>query len=418
MSPLVWDLAHVGNFEEQWLVRAIGGREPMDPSLDDLYDAFRHPRPNRPSLPLLGPAEAASYLREVRGRVFDILDRLDLDLEPGPPAAESRTGGRDLLHDAFVYGMVLQHEHQHDETMLATLALMAGDGYRPAEPRGTSAGDRSEGSGRPGPGMVLIPGGTHLIGTDTDPWCYDNERAAHPVDLAPFQIGRFPVTNREYREFMTAGGYRDRRWWSEAGWEWRRAEAAVAPLFWHDEGCGSWSRNRFGHREDVPDDEPVQHVSWYEADAYCRWAGGRLPTEQEWEVAASWAEPGTAGTAPRRRFPWGDDAPNAARANLAGSGGRFGPSVIGSLPAGAAASGAEQMIGDVWEWTASDFGAYPGFASFPYREYSEVFFVPGYKVLRGGSWATHPLAIRNTFRNWDYPIRRQIFSGLRLARSA
>jgi len=168
---------------------------------------------------------------------------------------------------------------------------------------------------------------------------------------------------------------------------------------------------RFGWREDLPLDEPVQHVSWHEADAYARWAGKRLPTEAEWEKAASWAPDGT-----KRPFPWGDDEPTPERANLGQR--HFRPAPTGAYPLGASAYGAHHLLGDVWEWTASDFEPYPGFVSFPYREYSEVFFGPGYKVLRGGSWATHPLAVRSTFRNWDFPIRRQIFSGFRCARDA
>jgi iron(II)-dependent oxidoreductase len=164
--------------------------------------------------------------------------------------------------------------------------------------------------------------------------------------------------------------------------------------------------------EAVPAAEPVQHVCWYEADAFARWAGKRLPTEAEWEKAASWTSSGE-----KRRYPWGDEEPTAALANLSTSS-RFSPAPAGSFAAGESPSGCRQMIGDVWEWTASDFSAYPGFRSFPYREYSEVFFGSEYKVLRGGSWATHPAAVRNTFRNWDYPIRRQIFSGFRCARDA
>ena len=160
----------------------------------------------------------------------------------------------------------------------------------------------------------------------------------------------------------------------------------------------------------VPPSHPVCHVGFHEADAFARWAGKRLPTEIEWEAAASW-DPGR-GT--KSRYPWGDEAPDERRANVDQL--LFDTAPVGAYPLGVSPVGCWGMIGDVWEWTASDFRAYPGYSTFPYPEYSEVFFGDEYKVLRGGSWATRPGAIRNTFRNWDYPIRRQIFAGFRCAR--
>ncbi len=252
-----------------------------------------------------------------------------------------------------------------------------------------------------------MPAGPFEMGTDLEPWAYDNERPAHVVDLPAFAIDTFPVSNHRYAEFIADGGYHQARWWTEAGWEWRCREGLEHPQFWRPEGGGTWSRIRFGWQEHVPPDEPVQHVCWYEADAYARWAGRRLPTEAEWEKAASWTPDGR-----KLRYPWGNEwVPGMA--NLDQS--RFGPDPIGSHAAGTGPWGCHQMVGDVWEWTASDFEPYPGFGAFPYREYSEVFFGSGYKVLRGGSWATSPRAVRTTFRNWDHPIRRQIFAGFRCA---
>ncbi|MDQ3305067.1 MAG: ergothioneine biosynthesis protein EgtB [Actinomycetota bacterium] len=396
MSPLAWDLAHVGNYEDLWLVRALGG-DPVGATYDHLYDAFRNPRAERPSLPMLDPAGARAYLIEVRGRALDLLEDAELD-----PSDE-------LLGAGYVYGMVLQHEHQHDETMLATLQLMDGPGYRPDLPRPSpSAPPRSFHEA----GEVLVGGGPFVMGTDTDAWAYDNEQPAHVVDLALFHIDRFATTNARYLEFVEAGGYRERRWWSEPGWAWRTEAGLEHPGGWRRHGPDAWSRHRFGWEEDLPGDEPVQHVCWYEADAYARWRGQRLPTEAEWEKAASW-DP---CTRTKRRYPWGDTSPTSEVANLGQR--RFGPSPVGSCPEGSSAYGCHQMVGDVWEWTSSEFHPHPGFRAFPYREYSEVFWGPEHKVLRGGSWATHPSAVRTTFRNWDYPIRRQIFAGLRCARDA
>ena len=400
MSPLVWDLAHVANYEELWLLRAVAGVEPTLPDIDDLYDAFKHPRRSRPTLPLLGPAEARSYAARVRGRVLDVLDRVDVAESPDMHA----NPGRPLLDDGFVYGMVVQHEHQHDETMLATHQLRVG-------PPVIDEGAQLPPGRTPARAEVLVPGGECTLGTSTDPWAYDNERPAHRALLPSFWLDVLPVSNAAHIAFIEAGGYADERLWSPPGWVWRCKEALVAPQFWRRDG-GTWVRTRFGRDEPVPLDEPVQHVCWYEAEAHARWAGKRLPTEAEWEKACSW-DP-TARRA--RRYPWGDDDPTPERANVSHRASR--PAPVGAYPAGASACGAEQMVGDVWEWTSSDFAGYPGFRSFPYREYSEVFFGTEYKVLRGGSWATHPRAIRATFRNWDYPIRRQIFAGFRLARDA
>ncbi|MGA3151627.1 MAG: ergothioneine biosynthesis protein EgtB [Streptosporangiaceae bacterium] len=384
MSPLVWDLAHVGQQEELWLLR---GGDPARPGMlpadvDSLYDAFKHRRADRPALPLLPPAEARAYNHEVRGRVLDQLDRTPDD-------------------ELFTAGMVVQHEEQHDETMLATLQLRQGPpvlmGQRPL-PAGRQV---------PGADRVFVAGGPFVLGVDaaSEPYSLDNERPAHTVEVGPFWIGRVPVTSRQWREFIADGGYHQRDLWSGRGWA-HRAEAGLErPKFWAADG----TRRRFGVEEDVPPDEPVQHVCYFEAEAYARWAGARLPTETEWEKACAW-DPGRRA---RRRWPWGASAPSAGLANLGGMALR--PAPAGAYPQGASAYGAEQMIGDVWEWTSSDFTPWPGFTPMIYRQYSEPFFGGDYKVLRGGSWAVAPSAIRPSFRNWDHPIRRQIFTGLRLA---
>jgi iron(II)-dependent oxidoreductase len=393
MSPLVWDLAHVGNYEELWLLRAAVGIEPMRPEIDDLYDAFEHPRAERPTLPLLSPKESTDYIGLVRRKVLDSLEAVRLD--PANP----------LLDNGFLYGMVLQHEHQHDETMLATHQLRRGAPALHEEDHATPA--RAVITAE----EVFVPAGEFVMGTSTDPWSYDNERPAHLVDLPAFWIDTTPVSNKSYQTFVADGGYDERRWWSTAGWDWRCRSGKRTPAFWLPD-AGPWSRRRFGRIEELPDDEPVQHVNYHEASAYARWAGRRLPTEAEWEKAASW-DPAT-GT--KRRFPWGDQPPSELHANLGQV--RYRPTPVGSFPDGASPYGALQMLGDVWEWTSSDFTGHPGFCAFPYKEYSEVFFGNGHKVLRGGSWATDPLACRTTFRNWDYPVRRQIFAGFRTARSA
>ncbi|TQF02354.1 ergothioneine biosynthesis protein EgtB [Kitasatospora acidiphila] len=394
MSPLVWDLAHIGNQEELWLLRNVGGRDPMHPEIDPLYDAFQHPRAERPTLPLLPPDEARRYAAEVRGRVLDLLDGVAL---AGPP----------LLQAGFAFGLIAQHEQQHDETMLITHQLRTGEPVLTAPAPGPAPAERL-------PAEVLVPAGPFTMGTDTEPWALDNERPAHQVDLPGFAIDTTPVSNAAYQRFIEDGGYQEPRWWSTAGWQHCRQAELTGPLFWTRQD-GVWLRRRFGRVEQVPPEEPVLHVTWYEAEAYARWAGRRLPTEAEWEKAAR-HDPVTGRS---RRFPWGDGPPGPEHANLGQR--HLQPAPVGSYPAGESPYGARQLIGDVWEWTASDFAPYPGFRAWPYREYSEVFFAgPGqpaeYKVLRGGSFAVAPVACRGTFRNWDYPIRRQIFAGFRTAR--
>jgi len=394
MSPLVWDLAHVGNYEDLWLLRSLGGPG-AGADLDDTYDASRHPRRDRRELALMAPAAARSYIASVRAQVLDRLAGIDLD--PGRPSGE-------LLADAFVYRMVIQHEHQHDETMLAALQML---GDPAVERRGRKRAESPSGVGE-----ILVSGGTFVMGTSTNAWALDNERPAHQVNLPPFWIDTCPVTNHDWLKFVEAGGYQQSRWWTTEGWSWRVEADLEHPQFWRREGGSAWSHRRFGLREDLPLNRPVVHVCWYEADAYARWRGKRLPTEAEWERAATW----DAASQDKRLWPWGAAEPTPDLANLGQEDGQ--PAPVGSYPPGASPCGAQQMVGDVWEWTASDFGPYPGFVAFPYKEYSEVFFRPGYKVLRGGSWATWPRAARPTFRNWDLPVRRQIFAGLRCARDA
>ncbi|AJP05115.1 sulfatase-modifying factor 1 [Streptomyces cyaneogriseus subsp. noncyanogenus] len=390
MSPLVWDLAHIGNQEEQWLLRAVAGQEALRPEIDSLYDAFEHPRAERPRLPLLPPAEARRYAAEVRARALDVLERAVFDASG-------------LTRAGFAFGMIAQHEQQHDETMLITHQLRKG-------PQALTAPDPRPAPPFTGPAEVLVPGGPFMMGTSTEPWALDNERPAHRREVPPFWIDTTPVTNAAYQAFIADGGYDDPRWWQPEGWDHIRRHSVRAPLFWRREG-GQWLRRRFGVTEVVPPDEPVMHVCWYEADAYARWAGRRLPTEAEWEKAARHDPAGDRS----RRYPWGDADPGPDHANLGQR--HLRPAPAGSYPAGASALGVRQLIGDVWEWTASDFLPYPGFRAYPYKEYSEVFFGPEYKVLRGGSFAVDPVACRGTFRNWDHPIRRQIFSGFRTARS-
>ncbi|HEX4430284.1 MAG TPA: ergothioneine biosynthesis protein EgtB [Frankiaceae bacterium] len=400
MSPLVWDLAHIGQQEEHFLLHEVGWHQPaadpvFRPEIAALYDAFRHPRASRIQLPLLEATAAREHLVRVRGRVSELLTGND------PLAADWGPRG-----GAFIAALVTQHELQHIETMLATHQLRSGPPLLTgiALPPGRAVRGGIDDA-------VLIPDGPALIGADPEhePGSLDNERPRHAVALGAFRIGRVPVTNAEWVEFIADGGYREPRWWDADGWEHCRRNQLQAPLFWSPDGAGSWTRKRFGAVEVVPPGEPVQHVDFHEAQAFSRWAGARLPTEQEWEKAAA----GVPNQLVHRSWPWGQQAPGAHLANLGGAALR--PAPVGAYPQGASAYGVQQLIGDVWEWTSSQLSPWPGFRPMVYDNYSAPFFGPDYRVLRGGSWATGPAAVRNSFRNWDLAVRRQIFSGLRLA---
>jgi iron(II)-dependent oxidoreductase len=332
LSPLAWDLGHIANFEELWLVQTIGEREPLHGELGRFYDAIENPRKTRGELPILRDAELRSYLADVRERTLEVLDQVDIAADAGDP----------LLRDGFVYDLLLAHEQQHNETMLQLLQLV--DGYEPL--RESDTGPHAK-PAPPGPEMVAVEAGEYEIGAPATGFAYDNERPRHAVTLAPFEIDRTPVTNGAYVAYMEATGVQP-------------------PLYWEGDAEAGWVSVARGRRDPVDLAQPAIHVSWQEADAFARWAGKRLPSEQEWEAAADRLD----------------------------------------------------AVGQVWEWTSSDFLAYPGFEAFPYREYSEVFFGDEYKVLRGGSWATDPAVMRPSFRNWDLPQRRQVFSGFRCARDA
>ncbi len=383
MSPLVWDLGHIAAFEDLWLVHRVGGQPMIRGELAQVYDAFETPRADRGDLPHLRGPEAFEYLAEVRGRVLELCHQPDVD-------------------DSFLYEMVLRHEHQHQETMLQTIGLARLADYRPAGLHELPPAPAREHTGLE---LVDVAGGVCEIGASAAGFAYDNERPRHRVELPDFRIGRTPITNGTFLRFVEGGGYQRRELWREEAWSWKEQYDITRPMNWTDDGR-EW---RVSGYEPLDPGKPVIHVSWFEADAFARAHDARLPTEPEWEKAATWDQERGAV----RRYPWGEDAPGTDRATLDHAG--LGPAPVGAYPAGAAPSGCLGMVGDVWEWTSSRFDGYPGFRPHPYPEYSKVFFGTDHRVLRGGSWATGSRVATPTFRNWDYPGRRQIFAGFRLA---
>jgi gamma-glutamyl hercynylcysteine S-oxide synthase len=388
LSPLVWDIGHIAVFEDLWLVRTITGRPATDPDRDRLYDAFENPRWSRGELPLMPREDAVAYLADVRDEALTVLR--GLELAPDVP----------LLAGGGVHRMIAQHESQHQETMLQAIEL-ARLQPAPAIPR---AERPPAPGGHTGLEAVEVAAGPCEIGAPDGRFAYDNERPRHRVEVPAFRIGRTPITNATFLSFVEGGGYERRPWWSDEAWAWKEEYDITHPQGW-DRGPTGWRRWTLDGWAPLDPDEPVVHVSWFEADALARAHGARLPTEFEWEKAATWDQESDSVRT---------DGPGPANLDQ----GLLGPASVGAYPEGASPCGALGMLGDVWEWTSSPFRGYPGFVAHPYREYSEVFFGSDYKVLRGGSWATHPTSVRATFRNWDYPIRRQIFSGFRCARDA
>ncbi len=375
MSPLAWDLAHIAAYEDLWLVHRHAGLPLLHPGLAATYDAFETPRAARGAIELLDAAGSRRYLEDVRARTL---------------RAVASHGVDPVIHE-----MVLRHEQQHTETMLQTLGLARLTGFDPAERR---APERLPDRGHSGLEFVVVPGGDTALGAPDTRFSYDNERPRHPAHVAAFRIGRTLVTNATWLRFTEGGGYVRREWWSDEAWAWKEEYDITHPGAWARRPDGSWVEHTLCGPRDLDPERPVAHVSWFEAAAFARAHDARLPTEAEWETAATWSQG------------W-EDAREHAHLGQIG----YDTAPVGADPRGAADCGALDLLGNLWEWTATAFGGYPGFAPHPYREYSEVFFDRGYRVLRGGAWATQARVATPTFRNWDLPQRRQIFAGVRLA---
>ncbi len=391
INPLLWEIGHHAWFQSKWALRHAGGQEPVLGDEDALYDSIAIAHDTRWDLPLPSREETLAYLREVRDRVLERLDR-------GAPSEE------EIYH--VIYTTL--HEDMHSEALTyvrQTLAYPA-----PRLSIVSTQVDSAIGGGAL-PGDADIPGGTFLLGALRDePFAFDNEKWAHPVEVAPFSIARACVTQVEFAAFTDDGGYRRQAFWGEDGWHWRESADAAYPVYWRQDAGGGWQRRHFDRWGPLEPHLPVIHVNWYEAEAYCRWAGRRLPTEAEWEVAAAAEPDGQGFSEGKRRFPWGDAPPTPERANLDWQ--AMGCVDVGAFPGGDSAFGCRQMIGNLWEWTSSDFLPFPDFEPDPYEEYSEPWFGTR-KVFRGGCWATRSRLIRTNYRNFQTPDRRDVWAGFR-----
>ncbi len=359
-SPPGWHLGHIAYTEALWLLQHCAGMPPLMPDYHRLLAADGLPKSDRVHLPPL--PEILDYLQLVRDRVFAYLDIAPIE------------------EQLRLWYFILQHECQHSET-IAFITHSPSSAPFSASP--------------PAAAMQSIPAGEFIQGSDRAE-AFDNEQVAHRCYLEAYEIDRYPVTCGEYRQFMEVGGYRDRIFWSDAGWDWLQANPVTAPLYWSD--------------NPLLDRHPVCGVSWYEAQAYAQFAGKRLPTEAEWEKAASW----NPATQQQRLYPWGNEAPTQVHCNCDRR--QSGTTPVDAYPNGVSAYGCYDLLGNVWEWTASWFEGYPGFQFFPYKGYSHMYFDGEHRVLKGSSWVTRPWTLRSSFRNWYHPHVRQIYAGFRCAR--
>jgi gamma-glutamyl hercynylcysteine S-oxide synthase len=418
VNPPLWEIGHVSWFQEFWVLRHLKKQPPIIENGDQIYNSTDVAHDIRWELLLPSLEETRRYMDEVLDRCVERIHR-NSKLTP---------------EEFYFYLLATFHEGMHAEALAYTRQTL---GY--AAPRLPVNQTTRADSGGPLPGDVEVSGGTFVIGAAPDfPFVFDNEKWAHAVEIKPFRIGRAPVTNGQFLAFVEDGGYRKSRFWSQEGWRWLQSgtssdlersfskffnqniskslerpsfkERLEHPVYWCRDANSRWRQRLFDQYVPLNENLPVIHVNWYEAEAYCNWAGRRLPTETEWEVAAS-AEPAPGGSLSRHRrhFPWGDDPPTAERANLDW---RRGVVEVGAYPDGDSAFGCRQMIGNTWEWTADNFSPYPGFTIDPYKEYSKPWF-DTHKVLRGGCWATRSLLIRNTWRNFYTPDRRDVWAGFR-----
>jgi iron(II)-dependent oxidoreductase len=403
--PILWHLAHIGVFEGYWLLQKLRGAQPLDEHYERIFDPIRTPREESKNLPTRHEME--DYLTRVRAAALEALEGL------GQTSFDS-SDANSLARDGYVFRLVLEHEEQHQETLLYLLHLLdpalklkadASASLPETEPPANLVSDR----------MATVPEGVCQIGSTWNAFAYDNELPAHEVFVPEFKIDRLLVTNEEYARFVEEGGYGRREFWSDEGWTWREREGWESPLYWRraeQQQGGAWSVRGMFDEGALEPRHPVTGISWFEAEAYARFVGKRLPTEVEWEKAASWDERENR----KRRFSWGDAEPAPSLCNF---GRRFWSTTpVGSFPAGASPYGCLDMSGNVWEWTSDAFKGFEGFEAYPYPEYSEVWFDGDHRVLKGGSWATGASVLRTSFRNF---FRRQFrigFNGLRCASDA
>ena len=387
VNPILWALGHISWFQEKWVLRHLSGRPSVNPAVDRWFDSFEVAHETRWELDMPPKEEILGYMATVLDHVEARIQELGQDEQ-----------------STYFNRLSVFHEDMHCEAIAIDRQTWQFGAPSPLRPEG---GQPVAGGGGALPEDVEIPGNPafHLGATPDMPFVFDNEKWAHPVEVKPFKIARAPVTNAQFAAFVEAGGYENPAHWSIGGALWLRKTKARHPVCWRQATGGGWEERSYRDWQAIAEHQPVVHITWWEAEAFCNWAERRLPTEAEWELAAA-QEPGGG----KRRYPWGEELPTPGLANMDFAHGQR--LEVGALPAGDSAYGCRQMLGNVWEWTADPFFPFPGFVVDPYKEYSAPWF--GYwKVLKGGAWTSRARMLRNTWRNFYLPHRNDVFAGFR-----
>jgi len=398
VNPMLWEIGHVAWFQEHWVWCHARGRAPLRPDGDRLYDSAKVAHDTRWDLPLPDRKATLAYMQATLDRSLAALH-----------------DGGDRPEITYFYRLAAFHEDMHDEAFTYTRQTLGFPAPRLQVDAAWEVATQSPATRLRGD--VAIAGGLIMLGAARDEvFAFDNEKWAYPVQVAPFAMARTAVTQGEFAAFVDDDGYARRDLWCDDGWEWRQTAAATQPVYWRRGAGVAWERRVFDRWLPLTADHAMIHVNWFEAQAYCRWAGRRLPTEAEWECAAAHASatPASAAHAAApvsRRFPWGDAVPEPTRARLEAA--QLDVGSVDACAAGDTPAGVRQMFGNVWEWTSTAFAPYPGFIADPYAEYSQPWFDGRHMVLRGGCWATRARLLRNTWRNFYPRDRRDVFAGFR-----
>lgn len=388
VNPMLWEVGHAAFFYEFWILRHHLKQNALRDDADNLYDSITIAHDDRWDLPLPSKQATLQYMQDILHNVLKALSQAkDEQLKY---LTQYAVFHEDMHTEAYTYTRQTHQypapDFEHKSTRILQSEVIKGD--------------------------AKILGGQFMLGaTKEDGFVFDNEKWAHEVTLKPFQISKTAVSNQEYLAFVVAGGYSNQNYWSDEGWQWLQTSQLSHPIYWQNNN-EQWQHKEFDQWLDLPLTAAIIHVSWYEAQAYCEWAGRRLPTEAEWEAAAA-AEPNEAGTAlseKKRYYPWGDEEPTEKHANLDGF--ALGTNDVSAHAAGDSAFGCRQMIGNVWEWTQDTFKPYPDFTPDMYEDYSQPLFY-NTKVLRGGAWTTRGRMIRNTWRTYYGAGRNDVFAGFR-----